>query len=228
MYDQFKLNVTFTGERYEVALPWKDSTLRLPDNYQLSLRRLQGLLWRLRQQPELLMEYDKAIREKLSSGVVERVLDPAVVSGERVHYLPHHAVIRRDKETTKLRFVYDGSARGEGVSLNDCICLISCCDLDILLFDILLRFRLSKCGFVADIEKAFLMISVGNYDQDVLCFLWVSDINEHPPTIEVLRFARVTFGIACSPSLLNATIKHHLETCTGNSAEVVAKIAPSL
>ena len=33
-----KLDVTFTGERYEVALPWKDSSLRLPDNYQLSLR----------------------------------------------------------------------------------------------------------------------------------------------------------------------------------------------
>ena len=226
LYDQFKLNVTFTGERYEVALPWKDSALWLPDNYQLSLRRLQGLLRRLRQQPELLMEYDKAIREQLSSGIVERVLDPAVVSGERVHYLPHHAVIRRDKETTKLRVVYDGSARGEGVSLNDCLYVGP--KFNQHLFDILLRFRLSKCGFVADIEKAFLMISVGNQDRDVLRFLWVSDINEHPPTIEVLRFARITFGIACSPFLLNATIKHHLETCTGNSAEVVAKIARSL
>ena len=111
--------MTFTGERYEVALPWKDSALRLPDNYQLSLRRLQGLLRRLREQPELLMEYDKVIREQLSSGIVERVLDPVVVSGERVHYLLHHAVIRHDKETTKLRVVYNGSARGDGVSLND-------------------------------------------------------------------------------------------------------------
>ena len=67
------------------------------------------------------MEYDKAIREQLSSGIVERVLDPAVVSGERVHYLPHHAVIRCDKETTKLRVVYDSSARVDGVSLNDCL-----------------------------------------------------------------------------------------------------------
>ena len=37
-------------------------------------------------------------------------------------YLPHHDVIREDKETSKARVVYDASAKGSnGDSLNDCM-----------------------------------------------------------------------------------------------------------
>ena len=37
--------------------------------------------------------------------------------------MPHHAVIKESAETTKLRVVYDCSARGEkgSPSLNDCL-----------------------------------------------------------------------------------------------------------
>ena len=37
LYDQFKLEVSFTGERYEVALPWRETALRLPDNISFAL-----------------------------------------------------------------------------------------------------------------------------------------------------------------------------------------------
>ena len=39
-----------------------------------------------------------------------------------------------------------------------------------------------KVGLIADVEKAFLMISIAEKDRDVLRFLWVSDIEEvhHP------------------------------------------------
>ena len=121
VYTEFGENTCFRDGRYEVSLPWKDPHPTFPDNYQLSFKRLQGLLRRLRQNPTILQEYDSTIRHQIEQGIVEVVEDPQSNVTGRVHYLPHHAVIRRDKETTKLRIVYDASARSNGPSLNDCI-----------------------------------------------------------------------------------------------------------
>ena len=66
-------------------------------------------------------EYDQSIRDHIENGVVEVVEDPALIEGECVHYLPHHAVVRQDKQTSKLRIVYDASAKSSGVSLNECL-----------------------------------------------------------------------------------------------------------
>lgn len=59
------------GGRYEVSLPWKEYYDPLPDNYSLSLKRLLGLLQRLKQQPDVLCEYDSIIRDQLRNGIVE-------------------------------------------------------------------------------------------------------------------------------------------------------------
>ena len=82
------------------------------------------------------------------------------------HYTPHHAVIRQDKETSKLCIMYDASARDDGPSLNDCLCTGPKFGQNIL--DIILRFRVNNIALAADIEKAFLMISVSEADRDVL------------------------------------------------------------
>ena len=37
------------------------------------------------------------------------------------HYIPHYLAIRDDKTTTKIRIVFDESARDNGPSLNDCL-----------------------------------------------------------------------------------------------------------
>ena len=69
----------------------------------------------------ILREYGSVIKNQLSSGIIEVVEKPLDGVIGRTHYLPHHAVIRKDKLTTKLRIVYDASARGTGASLNDCL-----------------------------------------------------------------------------------------------------------
>jgi len=83
-----------------------------------------------------------------------------------VHYLPHHAVIRQDKETTKLRVVYNASARSGGPSLNDC--LYTGPKFNQNVFDILLRFCSYQVVLTTDIEKAFLMIFINQRDRDSL------------------------------------------------------------
>ena len=110
VYEKFGSTVRFNDGRYEVSLPWKNPPHSiLADNNQLSLKRLQGLLCRLRQNPKVFQEYDFIIQNQLCQGIVEAIDDPESIGIVKVHYLTHHGVIWQDKETTKLRIVYDAS-----------------------------------------------------------------------------------------------------------------------
>ena len=81
---------------------WKDPHPVLPDNYSLCLRRLRGLLRRLRQDPDVFREYDSIIRDQIKQGVVQVIHDPDFTESGKIHYLPHHTVVRKDKQTTKI------------------------------------------------------------------------------------------------------------------------------
>ena len=69
--DQFMDSIKLVNGRYEVSLPWREGHDPLPTNYDLSKRRLTGLLRRLKQSPEVLKEYDSIIRTQLQDGIVE-------------------------------------------------------------------------------------------------------------------------------------------------------------
>ena len=160
-------------------------------------------------------------------GIIEKISDqPHQYNGSRIHYLPHYTIIRTDKQTTKLRIVYDASARDKGPSLNDC--LFSGPKFDQNILDILLRFRTYKIALTADIEKAFLMVSIREADRDALRFLWVGDVQKSSPVIQELRFTRVVFGVSASPFLLNATISHHLEKNRNVYPTLVATLLHSM
>ena len=137
----------------------------------------------------------------------------------QIHYLPHHCVVREDKSTTKLRIVYNASARENGPALNDCLHTGPPLTPDIL--DILIRFRVQPIALVADIEKTFLMIAVKKEDRDVLRFLWVDDVNSAEPKIVEYTFARVLFGVTSSPSLVNATLFKHITSYEREDPEFV-------
>ena len=133
---------------------------------------------------------------------------------KRIYYLPHHAVVREDKATSKVCIVYDTSARSTGSSLNDD--LHTGPSFGQYIFDILLRFRVHTVTLAGDIEKAFLMLEVDERYHDVLRYLWIRSSSTRSVEIITLRFTHVVFGVNCSPFLLNATIRHHMETykCT--------------
>ena len=206
-------------------LPWKQSHKPLPSNYANSLSRMKSQIKRLKREPEVLQEYDSIIKDQLSSGIIERVTD--LEGACKVHYLPHQAVIRKDAETTKLRIVYDASAKEgkNGTSLNDC--LHTGPSLNPLLFEILVRFRENRVALVGDIEKAFLNIAVDVNDRDCLRFLWVDDARDSNSNVVVYRFCRVVFGLNASPFLLNGTIRHHLATFAEADPKFVKKMVDS-
>ena len=145
----------------------------------------------------------------------------------RIHYIPHHAVVCTDKSATKVRVVYDASARGKnGTSLNNC--LHKGLKFDQNIINILIRFRVHRVAFSAEIEKAFLMVEIDEEDRNVLRFLWVDNINSSTPKIVSFRFTRVVFGVTASPFLLNATISHHLNKYKESDPVFVEKFSRSM
>ena len=173
---EFTKYVYRQGDRYEVTLPWKGEHLPIPNNYELSCNRLRSMHAKLQKKPELLKEYDQIIKEQLSCGIIEVVPEEEVVKievanatstnpqNEDIHYIPHHAVIRQNRETTKVRVIYDGSAKSKDqhYALNDC--LETGPNYIPHLLEVLLRFHWNPIAISADIERAFLMIGISPDD----------------------------------------------------------------
>ena len=210
VFINFKETLRFENSRYEVKLPWKSHRDSLTTNFELCKVRLQSLLKRLKKRPSLLKEYDKIFQEQEKAGIIENIPKTGESEGI-VHYLPHHCVIKKNNETTKLRVVFDASARdGSNPSLNDC--LHSGPSLIVDIFGILLRFRMYEVAITADIEKAFLMVSIAPEDRNALRFLWIDDYKKDFPEIVEKRQTRVTFGVNSSPFLLGGTVGEHVHS----------------
>ncbi|GFV52283.1 DUF1758 domain-containing protein [Trichonephila clavipes] len=137
---------------------------------------------------------------------------------QKLTILPNERpVIKLESETTKYRPCFDGSACENGKpSLNQC--LYKGINLLEVIPDILDRFRLYPIGLSADIEKAFLMLSVHPKDRDYLRFFYPSKGEL------VYRHCRIVFGLNSSPFLLNAPIKHLLDNAPLEYCNVVEKL----
>ena len=104
-YEDFKEQLSGSPSGYyEANLPWKANHPPLPTNEASSRRRLPTLMRKLKRDGDY-EQYDKIISEQLEQGIIEQA--PSKPTGKE-DYLPHKAVVRK---TTKLRIVYDTSAK---------------------------------------------------------------------------------------------------------------------
>ena len=78
----------------------------------LSLNSLKRLRNNLLKTPDILRAFDDIIKQQIESNILERVTEEGKV-GEVV-YIPHKAVVRKDKQTTKVRIVLNASAERLG------------------------------------------------------------------------------------------------------------------
>ena len=210
----FPLKKDIDDNRYEVGLLWRGES-RPQDNKKQAVSQAIALRKRLVKE-NTLDAYEKVLLEEyLELGAIERDSSP-----EEGYYMPHHVVVRSSASTTKLRAVFNASASIKNKrSLNDH--LDSGPSLLPDLTGLLLRFREFKYAFQVDIKKAFFMIAVRPEDRVYLRFVWPNQDGE----VVTWRLKRVPFGVNCSPFLLNATIRHHLQLEKQNSAsEEVRKI----
>ena len=122
--------------------------------------------------------------DQINTGILEPIPDQP--SGNQVHCIPHHAVFKEDRETTKLRIVYDCSSKesNDVPSLNDC--LETGPPLQPKLFDILVRNRFKSFVITGDVQKAFLQIRIDDRDQDVRtgwCFIRCRVLHEQQTSL---------------------------------------------
>ena len=152
-YDIIK-SVIYENRSYSVPLPWKLNPDDLPDNYSLANARLHSLFRRLKKSPEYLKKYDEIIRNQEKECIIEQVNRCDPKNDGHAHYIPHREVIKEERITTKMRVVYDASAKRKGlISLNDALetgpCLLP------KMFDIIVRLRAYRIAIISDIKSAF-------------------------------------------------------------------------
>ncbi|XP_043504537.1 uncharacterized protein LOC122525681 [Polistes fuscatus] len=142
--------------RYIVRLPFKEEN-QLRGSYTSALRRFHALERSLSRKPKIRDEYIKFLSEYEELGHMTRIEGGP---HEDRFYLPHHAVLKHTSITTKLRVVFDASAKtSNGKSLNNVLMVGPTIQED--LFALLIRFRSRAIAITADIAKILNTVTYG-------------------------------------------------------------------
>lgn len=141
---------------------------------------------------------------------MESVPKPEQTSCKNSGYLPHHAVITEGTTgSSKLRVVFDGSAKSNGASLNDI--LLKRAQIQQDLFSIVTRFKTHKVVFTADISKMYWQILIHKQDRDLQRIIWRFDATQ---PLQIYRLKTVTYGTTSAPYLATRSL-HQLATDEG-------------
>ena len=195
--EHFKSHVKRNSDgRYVVALPFKQPIAYLGDSRTIALKRLMYLKRKFEGNKEFAVEYTKTMNDYLEQGHMSPIetKESEVNSG---FYLSHHAVFKESSNTTKLRVVFDASAKpskGKKGSLNDHLLVGPTIQDD--LFTHLLRFRTHPYVILADIEKMYRQFLVREEDRIFQKLLWFNG-----DTIQEHALNTVTFGVSSAPYL---------------------------
>lgn len=194
--DIFKTTYTRDNSgRFVVSLPFKGFEPVFKDTRSQALRRFYSLERRLLQNPSLYLEYSNFMKEYLQNNHMEAV-DNSILPN-KYYYIPHHCVFNPNSSTTKLRVVFDASAKSpQGPSLNETLLVGQKLQQDIV--TILLNFRLHSFVFTADIKQMYRQILVTNSHSDYQRIIWRFSQSE---PVQDFRLKTVTYGLSSAPFL---------------------------
>ena len=124
---------------------------------------------------------------------------------QETFYLPMHAVRKEESTTTKLRVVFDASAKSSnGISLNDSLLVGP--TIHPPLIDVLLRFRTHRIALTTDVSKMYRAIELTTADRDLHRFVWRN--NPKDPLLD-FRMTRITFRVSASSFAANMAVKQN-------------------
>lgn len=180
--------------RFMVDLPFKQNPFSsncFGESYSIAKRRYECIQRRFTKEPELKIEYDQVLQEYVVLGHMKKATEydkPFVC-------LPHHPVIKESSTTTKVRVVFDASAKTtNGYSVNNRLYVGPTIQPDLL--ELLIQWRRFEYAFSGDIEKMYRQVWVHPNHANFQCILW------QPPgesVIQRYKLQTVTFGTASAP-----------------------------
>lgn len=190
--------------RYVVSIPFKADLHKISNlgsSRKRAMCRFLSLESKFRTNPSLFEEYKKFINEYVSLGHMKEIADDKTDSD--VYFMPHHAVLKPESTSTKLRVVFDASAKTiDNTSLNEI--MMAGPRLQDDLCTILLRWRFHKFVLTADIEKMYRQILISPSDRKYQRIFW----RDHPnDCLKVYELCTVTYGTTSAPYLAVKTLQ---------------------
>lgn len=191
--------------QFIVKIPLKENVAKLGRSKELAKNRFFAQERKLMKNPTLRSDYVKFMTEYEKLGHMTELLH----DNEIGYYIPHHAVVREARLTTKTRIVFDASMKTEtGLSLNDVQHIGTTVQSD--LFSIILRFRKHAYVMTADISKMYRMILIQPEQRQFQKIFWRDNPTEK---LKIYQLNTVSYGTASAPwlatrCLLQVALEH--------------------
>ncbi|XP_037826401.1 uncharacterized protein LOC119614330, partial [Lucilia sericata] len=193
--------------RYMVRLPFRqefpESRFLSPSRF-IALSQYVRMEQMLEKDPALSTQYNDVLIEYITLDHMEETTSREYFSENKCNsfYLPHHAVVRPESKSTKVRVVFNASRKTKsGFSLNDVLYTGPTLQADLM--TVILNWRFYKFVFSGDIQKMYRQILVNPQDRPFQRILFQKSPRE---AIKDYQLKTVTFGINCAPFLAIRTL----------------------
>ncbi|XP_075151112.1 uncharacterized protein LOC142225221 [Haematobia irritans] len=193
--------------KYSVRLPFRNdlpSNITLGSTRRAAMGQYLNLERNLKKTPDLAEEYHNVLSEYLQLNHMEATTSSEICRNSKYFsfYLPHHAVVKPERTSTKVRVVFNASKRSStGISLNDILHTGPILQNDLM--NVVLRWRFFRYVFNGDIQKMYRQIYVQEDDREFQRVLFRKSTTEE---ITDFRLKTVTFGLNCAPYLAIRTL----------------------
>lgn len=187
--------------RFIVGLPFKSNATDLGTSRPRALIRLNQLENKFKKNHDFHKEYFEVLEEYKTLSHMIPIKNLSTINNG--YYIPHHAVKKETSTTTKLRVVFDASAKTtSGESLNDQLLIGPTLQQD--LSSILMRWRMNPISLAADIKQMYRQIRVRYQDTAYQRILWYNKNN----CLQDYELQTLTFGTAPAAYLAVKTLQH--------------------
>ena len=206
--DKIESNLMYDSEskRWITPYPWKSSRSALPRNEKAAFQCLLGLEKRLKNDPNLAVEYNNQIQAMIDSGVAVLLSEEERKAWDGdYYYLPIVGV----KGKRSLRVCFDASRKQCGCeSMNYHLCKGPDRFINDLLV-VLLALRNGRVGFAGDIRKFHNQVHLVKEDVHMQRFLWRNMETTREP--DHLAVAVNNFGVTCANCIATCALRKSAE-----------------